>query len=241
MINLQKAQERLQKAQEGLEKLQKTLERHTAAADKLSKLKHVMNESGLIAKKYDWAGSIEKANYWIDSDIESKQDDIRSTERKIADKQAYIEKCQANVVAAQAELEILKEIPGVLTEAMQNLEQEWNNWDFYKRECIREAERTLSYDELRREYTYREREWARSTDEQIKSANKRDAQAYMLDLVYRVNERVGKIVNVEYLHLGACGVCLNGRVDGEKGTVYIDTIYAGGYNIQRLHVRTLLK
>jgi hypothetical protein len=33
------------------------------ATDKLSKLKHIINESGLIAKKYDWAGSIESVKF----------------------------------------------------------------------------------------------------------------------------------------------------------------------------------
>lgn len=34
---------------------------------------------------------------------------------------------------------------------------------------------------------------------------------------------------------------LNGVIQGTKASVSVESVFAGGYNIQRLHVRTLVK
>ena len=59
-------------------------------------------------------------------------------------------------------------------------------------------------------------------------------------LIARVNKEVGTIIGAKYLHVGVNGD-LNGFIEGEKGTCKIETIYAGGYNIQCLHYRVLVK
>lgn len=55
----------------------------------------------------------------------------------------------------------------------------------------------------------------------------------------RITEKVGNITDAEDLHIGNNGE-INGKVIGDKGTVYIETITAGGYNIQCLHFRVLV-
>lgn len=60
------------------------------------------------------------------------------------------------------------------------------------------------------------------------------------DLVVRVTKVVGEIKDCGYLTLGDNG-SINGRIIGSKSDAYVETIYAGGYNIQCLHYRVLVK
>lgn len=59
-------------------------------------------------------------------------------------------------------------------------------------------------------------------------------------LINRIEKKVGKITDADLLNIGIDGG-LEGLIIGEKGKVFIETVYAGGYNIQRLHYRTLIK
>ncbi|HCM90611.1 MULTISPECIES: hypothetical protein [Vagococcus] len=61
-----------------------------------------------------------------------------------------------------------------------------------------------------------------------------------ISIVVKSYERVGEIKDIKFGRLGSDGT-FNGTVIGEKGTANIETILAGGYNIQRLHYRVLVK
>jgi hypothetical protein len=56
---------------------------------------------------------------------------------------------------------------------------------------------------------------------------------------HQVTEKVGHIVHIELQRNGNNG--FDGYIEGEKGKASIETIIAGGYNIQRRHYRTLVK
>ena len=66
----------------------------------------------------------------------------------------------------------------------------------------------------------------------------------ILDLTDRVTKITGPVTSYAGLRLvpgnGGWSV-LNGVVDGEDGKAKVESILAGGYAIQRLHVRTLVK
>ena len=81
------------------------------------------------------------------------------------------------------------------------------------------------------------------TDEQIRKENERSGQNLILDLLKRVTKITGPVTNWSGLHVtqGNMGAVLNGVVVGESGKARVESILAGGYNIQRLHVRTLVK
>ena len=55
----------------------------------------------------------------------------------------------------------------------------------------------------------------------------------------KINDRTGNIIKAD-LYIGNDGN-INGTIKGEKRTVTIETILAGGYNIQCLHYRVLIK
>lgn len=66
-----------------------------------------------------------------------------------------------------------------------------------------------------------------------------DRKAKLLDLVNRINHVIGSIENASGLRIDGKG-CLNGIVSGPKGTAKVETIGAGGWNIQCWHYRTLV-
>lgn len=59
-------------------------------------------------------------------------------------------------------------------------------------------------------------------------------------IIERVNSICGTILDASGLSVGAKGD-LNGVIVGEKGNAHVQTIGAGGYNIQVFHFRTLIK
>jgi hypothetical protein len=67
----------------------------------------------------------------------------------------------------------------------------------------------------------------------------REKQVKLLDLVQRINAVVGTITDASYLSISPKGN-LDGFVTGENGRAKIETIGAGGYNIQCYHFRTLV-
>lgn len=60
------------------------------------------------------------------------------------------------------------------------------------------------------------------------------------DLVLRITNVVGEIQDVSNLSIGNKNGEINGIVKGSKGTANVETISAGGYNIQVFHYRVLV-
>ncbi|MFQ3543576.1 hypothetical protein Q7A53_05775 [Halobacillus rhizosphaerae] len=67
-----------------------------------------------------------------------------------------------------------------------------------------------------------------------------DKKFKMLDLIRRINGKIGLITDASNLSISRDGN-LNGIIIGEKGKARVETIGAGGYNIQCFHFRTLVK
>jgi hypothetical protein len=59
-----------------------------------------------------------------------------------------------------------------------------------------------------------------------------------MDLYNRIHLITGEVTDWSGIY--CAGPALNGFVKGKLGAVGIETILAGGYNIQRLHCRTLV-
>lgn len=66
-----------------------------------------------------------------------------------------------------------------------------------------------------------------------------EKRAKMLDLIHRINDVIGAITDASGLSISPKGN-LDGIIIGEKGKAKVETIGAGGYNIQCFHYRTLV-
>lgn len=73
----------------------------------------------------------------------------------------------------------------------------------------------------------------------LKKDMEAEKQAKLLDLMYRITEVVGTITDCSGLNIGYTGL-IEGLIIGTKANARIETIEAGGYNIQCWHFRTLV-
>ena len=85
----------------------------------------------------------------------------------------------------------------------------------------------------------------RRTNQNIHEANLKDAAILVARFLTRIEKAVGRAESFSGLcvHNGNWmegGCAINGFVKGDRGTAEVRSILAGGYNIQRLHVRVLV-
>lgn len=134
--------------------------------------------------------------------------------------------------------------------------------DYHNNKYSIMKERNLTEEEYREEYRQLEddyQEFKEEMREEITQRFSQDVYWYRLDeclnrmiktiekdaiikeqqLIKRVNKEVGTIEKAITLKVGVNGE-LNGLIQGENGKCKIETIYAGGYNIQCLHYRVLI-
>lgn len=132
-------------------------------------------------------------------------------------------------------------IPQAIEEYRTRKEEIDKTFDFY----TQWEERKEKQRELAEEFPQYIRELAygyspKHREEKIEKIIELEAKAKEEKLIARVNKAVGKIVKALNLNVGVNGE-LNGYIQGENGTCKIDSIYAGGYHIQCLHYRVLVK
>ena len=73
----------------------------------------------------------------------------------------------------------------------------------------------------------------------LEKAMEEEKRAKLIDLIGRIMGTVGTITDAAALHIGPEGD-INGHIVGTEGKAKIQTIGAGGYNIQCFHFRTLI-
>lgn len=76
-------------------------------------------------------------------------------------------------------------------------------------------------------------------EEKLNKILKDEKTAKYKDLVARISSVVGNIQDVSNLHIAPTGQ-LNGVVMGDRGNAHVETIGAGGWNVQIFHYRTLV-
>lgn len=82
------------------------------------------------------------------------------------------------------------------------------------------------------------------SDDKIRSNNEQAGKDLILDLLNRVTKITGPVRDWSGLYVtrgNTGGAVINGVVIGEDGKANVESILAGGYAVQRLHVRTLVK
>lgn len=227
---------RLDKALETVDKKVKTIERHKAQAEK--KLQ-IIKDNGWELDRYKYAKAGNNDAYWAICEYENKLADIKGAEKKLEEAKEIANNWKKKYeIQLQKELTLATEVPEAFREAKEALVASWVESDIRAREAMLKSRKELEYKEFRKLYTYTAEESLKHTDEEFRKIEEREADEWLLDLYNRVREITGEITDCSYIRWG--GKCLDGYIIGKNGKASVETIGAGGYNIQRWHLRTLV-
>mgnify|MGYP003298741862 CR=1 FL=1 len=182
--------------------------------------------------------------YWTYDEVEELTFDIGRLQKEIVEIEKTLAKYEAQLTGEIAKEEILlNEIPEIFNSLRDELVAEWDRWDLVRREDLKKQYRELGYKVFFERNTRAGYEFMYKTEEQIHATNVQDAKLLILDLYYRVKGITGEVTDWDGIEteIGTHGfTVLNGIVIGKEGRAKVESIYAGGYNIQRLHVRVLV-
>lgn len=240
-MKLTTVQDRINNAKAKIERKSGTIEKKTKLIEK--KTEQLFKLGYSREAKWDAAKADSREAYWMICDIENLEDDIIRLQKEIEETKKSLEKYEGQLTGAiERERILLKEIPDSMKRMQQELVEKWDVWDIERRNQMLLDSRILEYHDFLKKYKGQDTQFRWKTDKQIHDANMEDAKALILDLYYRVKEITGEITDWNGIHCesGNIGCVLNGFVIGKEGRCEIESIYAGGYNIQRLHIRVLV-
>ena len=220
---------RINKAQENLNKLMTLIAKREA---KLETLKEKLE------KETGWQ---EKER--IQWDIDDVEYAICENKGKIPEREQKIKFWQEKLEKANAENRRLMEMPEQLKQLYEQIKAELieYNTNFrneYRSDWEKVRKNEMNIEDFRKKYKGVEfyKVFYQTDEEIVKEANA-DAKSYVLDIVSRVQKLAGEITD---WNLYINGNHLNGTVTGTRGKAKVETILAGGYNIQCLHNRVLV-
>jgi hypothetical protein len=228
--------ERLTKAQEKVEKCKATIERHKAQAEK--KLQKI-TDNGWSTNLEDYRGSDNREAWSLAYDYKYKLEDIKGAERKLEEAEQIVKNWQDKLDKQVAlELTLANEVPEAFKQARAELVDRWVKYDIEERERMLQKKAELPHKEFRKLYKFTQEEDLKRTDEEFRKIEEREADMWLINLYNRVKDITGEVTDCRYLRWG--GKCLDGFVVGKEGKARVETIGAGGYNIQRFHLRVLV-
>ena len=233
-MKIETLSERIANVENKIGKKQLTIAKKKALIDKKQKLieaKGLANSDSSEALTLKW-------------DIEHYTDDISRLEREIAETTLSIAEYRKQLTGLMKRVSVLiTDIPDVLKGLKDELVERWDKWDIERRDRIQSDYRELDYKKFSRKYTHADVMFKGKSDEQIHDDNVQSAENLIIDLIYRVCNITGEITDWSDIRasVGTGGfTVLNGTVIGKEGIARVESITAGGYNIQRLHIRVLV-
>ncbi len=238
--------ERIEKATQKIEKKQNTIVKKTA---QIEKKYQVLKKFGVEdPENHDREEFRDTENwhdiFWAYADIGHLKEDIVRGGKEIEATKETLKKYEAQLAGEiKKESIFLTEIPEIFKSLIDELVETWDLWDIMRRDRLTKTYKELGYREFMKNYSYADYEFMSIDDEKIHGDNERDAKALVLDLYYRVKDVTGEVTDWTGINAtqGTHGfTVLNGIVIGKEGRVRVESILAGGYNIQRLHVRVLV-
>ena len=230
--------EKLNKAQEAVNKRIATIAKQEAKVAKL--LKQIRAKGWDETQPHQRYGTEDHEEcYWLICDYDNATEEVKSSRKKLAE----LEKTAANWAEKLANREaleggVISQMPEIFNQLKTELTETWTAQDIAKAENMNADQRKLEWKEFSKKWSYSTRMELSKTADEFRIANARTAEHFILDLYNRVVEVTGEVTdwsNVRYV-----GKALNGLVVGVKGKALVETITAGGYNIQRLHYRVLV-
>jgi len=188
-----------------------------------------------ITKKEKWISKGNKDEY----EIKWLQEDIKRLGKEISETNKTIEKYEKQLAGElERERVMITEIPDSMKEMQAELVERWNGYDFERRAKLQNDYKELGYKEFSKGKTRADFDMMRKTDSEITKDNEKSAKDLIIDLYYRINEITGEVT--DWMNIRCSGMALDGIVIGKEGKAKVETILAGGYNIQRLHCRVLV-
>lgn len=243
---IEKKEAQIVKKHNTIEKKQKWIEKKEAQIEKKEKeIAKCEQFGGWYQDNMTDKKSLESEVRWLTSEIITLNDDIKRITNEIKEAEATLEKYNKQLAGEiEKEAQFIKEVPQQAKDMEQMLIEKWDESDKARRERIRKDYAEMGYKEFVKKHGYNRYGVMQETDEEIHTRNVKDARVFVLDLLNRTKEITGEIKSWDGVHLtvGTNGFpVLNGYVEGKEGRAVVESIYAGGYNIQKLHVRVLVK
>ena len=204
----------------------------------------ITKKLGWIAKKESQLATMpDNERLWAECDIKIWKEDIERNKQEIAELKVSIDSYKLQLgKATETEDLYIKEVPSSMKRMEADLIEQWDAYDKKKREECRGFYKAFGYKEFRKKYSRAHYELMYKTDDDIHRINAKDARALVIDLYRRVRGITGEVTNWDGIEAtqGTWGfTVLNGTVQGKQGKCKVESIFAGGYNIQRLHIRVL--
>lgn len=222
--------QRIESIQKQIEKKQKSIQRYQAFIDKVNKQLLAKNLTvddcrNLLHTVSDY----KEYKFYFDAlDIEYRQDDIKRLEKEITNLEVKLGELKVKDAKAQVIENIYTcDMPDIFHKLEGELVARWDAYDKeYRNSNVKKPRNYIYY-----------------TDEEIHKQNIEAAKILVIDLYNRVYNITGSITDWSNIMFqqGSQGPVLTGIVQGELGKVRVESILAGGYNIQKLHIRVLVK
>ena len=244
-------QERITKAQEQITKKQNLI---TKMEDRIAKNRIKLQKLGFTDAEIEvgidnpWNIPDDHPNcekgYNLCYSIGTAMESITNAREALPELQEKLQKYEADLKTVIAEDNWIGEIPEILLNYEGILIEAFDQDDARRQQVLKSKYDELGYSKFFRQYSGSDYDLIHMTAKEIHKANTRTAKALVRNLWTRVKDICTDVTSVN-LHLQNGneweGICINGRVEGSTGTATVRSILAGGYNIQKLHIRTLVQ
>lgn len=242
--------DRIAKTATKIEKKEATLAKKVAQLEKVyAKLTKLGVASPEAFEMATYTAHENKDQIWEEKcNAEALEETVKRATNEINDIKATLEKYQTQLnkeIGTASVNETVNEVTDVFTKLKNDLVKTWNAWDIEARNKMKVAFKELGYKgALEAGFTKSDYNKKDRTDEQINEANVTAAEVLVQDLHKRIKNIVGEVTDFAGIKAtqGTDGITvLNGFVHGTEGSAQVESVVAGGYNVQRLHVRVLVK
>ena len=269
MASIKFLEERISKAQETIEKKQNTIEKKLKLIEKKKASLKKMGidfENDDCTNHRD-----NNEAFWLFIDISNLYDDIENGRKAIDEKKISLEKYQQDLEKElhkansrnvkiiidfleawkNQNIEYYKDHVDGYLEALAEMKKENNEycdwWNWHRRDASAEEAKQRDADHKSKKAAFHGRwDWMaiymekdQLDLERLQRDLDEEANRKYDFIIARTEEIVTEITDASYLSIS--GGQLNGFIIGTTGRASVNTIGAGGYNIQRFHFRTLVK
>lgn len=230
-MKIETLKDRIAKAEERIIKKENTITKKTAQLEK---------KQAQLEKTVD-----KTERYWIECDIGWIEEDLKRLPKEVEEIKKTLENYRKQLTGEiERQKTLTVEVPESLKSLQNELITEWDRFDLARREQMRKDFKELDYHEALNKYRGSDMSIRYKTDEEIHTSNVNAAEGIILNLINRVKGITGEITDWSGITVrpgnGGWSV-LNGYVRGKEGRCQVESIGAGGYNIQRYHIRVLVK